>query len=329
MFLNLSALFFVYLFVAHLSAPAFAQSLMPVQGATFSAAVDTLYEFLLYASLISCVLVIGGMVYFAFKYRRKTNNDKTAYISHSTLLEFLWSFIPFVIFMVVFVWGWVVYHDLRNAPKNAFEIHVVGQKWYWDFLYKSGRKTSGEFFVPINQPVRLIMSSRDVIHSFYIPAFRTKQDVVPGRYTALWFEANKLGDFQVFCTEYCGDGHSAMLAKVHVLSKEKFEEWLQNDPYKGLSLADIGAKVFTQKCTACHSPTAEKKVGPGLLGLVGKSRDFENSNSVVADESYIRESVLTPAARVVKGFPNAMTPFQGQISEQELMGVIEYIKSLK
>lgn len=312
-----------------LSSLAHAQSFMPVQGATFSSKVDALYEFLVYASLISSAMVIGGMIYFAFKYRRKTDTDKTAYIAHGALLEFLWSFIPFVIFMVVFAWGWIVYHDLRNAPKNAFEIHVVGQKWYWDFLYKSGRKTSGEFYVPVNTPVKLIMSSRDVIHSVYIPAFRTKQDVVPGRYTAMWFEANKIGEFQVFCTEYCGDGHSAMLAKIHVLPKEQFEEWLQNDPYKGLSLADIGGKVFEQKCTACHNASAEKKVGPGLLGLFGANREFESSASLVADESYIRESILMPASKIVKGFPNAMTPFQGQISEQELMGVIEYIKSLK
>ncbi len=308
---------------------AHAKSLMPVQGSTFAAKVDTLYVFLLYASVISSLLVIGGMVYFAFKYRRKTNGEKTAYIAHSTILEFLWSFIPFVIFMVVFAWGWVVYHDIRHAPKNAFEIHVVGQKWYWDFLYKSGRKTSGEFYVPVGEPVRMIMSSRDVIHSFYIPGFRTKQDVVPGRYTALWFEATKIGTFQIFCTEYCGDGHSAMLAKLHVLPKDKFEEWLQNDPYKGLSLADIGNKVFMQKCTACHNPTHEKKVGPGLADIFGKTHEFENAASTTVDENYVRESILNPSAKIVKGFPNAMTPFQGQIAEQELTGVIEYLKSLK
>jgi cytochrome c oxidase subunit II len=308
---------------------AHAMSFMPVQGSTFAKGVDDLYEFLLIASLISCILVIGGMVYFAFKYRRKTNTDKTAYISHSALLEFLWSFIPFVIFMVVFAWGWIVYHDLRTAPKNSFEIHVVGQKWNWDFLYKSGRKSSGEFYVPVGQPVKLIMSSRDVIHSFYIPGFRTKQDVVPGRYSTLWFEAKSVGTFQVFCTELCGEGHSAMLAKLHVLPRNEFEEWLQNDPYKGLSLADVGQKVFSQKCVACHSASAEKKVGPGLAGVIGRSREFESGPTLVTDENYVRESILNPAAKIVKGFPNAMTPFQGSISEQELTGVIEYLKSLK
>ena len=312
-----------------ISSIANAKSFMPEAAATFAKKVDHLYEFLVIASLISSVLVIGGMIYFAFKYRRKTNNDKTAYIAHNTTLEFLWSFIPFVIFMIAFGWGWVVYYNLRNAPKNAFEIHVVGQKWYWDFQYKSGRKTSGELYVPIDTPVKLIMNSRDVIHSFFIPSFRTKQDVVPGRYSTLWFEATKLGDFQVFCTEYCGDGHSSMLAKVKVLSKASFEEWLQNDPYKGLSLAEVGTTVFQQKCVACHNATAEKKIGPGLAGIFGKNRDFENAASLVADENYLRESILNPAVKIVKGYPNAMTPFQGQLSEQELTGLIEYIKSLQ
>lgn len=311
------------------SASAYAKSFMPIQGSTFASDVDELYKFLVGASILFCALVIGGMIYFAYKYRRKTNTDKTAYIAHSAILEFLWSFIPFLIFMGSFVWGWIVYHDMRNAPKDAFEIHAIAQKWNWDFQYKSGRKTSGELFVPIGKPVRLIMSSRDVIHSFYIPAFRTKQDVVPGRYTALWFEANKLGDFQVFCTEFCGTGHSSMLAKLHVLPQDEFNEWLQNDPYKGLSNIEIGQNIFSQKCTACHNATADKKVGPGMLGVFGGQREFENAAGLVVDENYLRESILNPAAKVVKGFPNAMTPFQGQLSEQELLGVIEYIKSLQ
>jgi cytochrome c oxidase subunit II len=310
------------------SSYAHASDLMPVQGATFSASVDSLYKFLVYASLISCVLVIGGMVYFAYKYRRQPG-QKSAYISHSTLLEFLWSFIPFVIFMLVFGWGWVVYYGLRTPPKDAFEVHVVAQQWSWNFLYKSGRTSPGELFVPLGKPVKLIMSSRDVIHSFYIPGFRVKQDVVPGRYTTMWFEASKIGDFQVFCAEYCGREHSGMLAKIHVLPQDQFDEWLQNDPFKGLTMAQIGQKTFTARCTVCHNPTTEKKVGPGLFGVFGKKRDFEDGTSLVADEEYIRESVLNPAKRIVKGFPNAMTPFQGNITEQELAGIVEFIKSLK
>ena len=311
------------------AAEAAAQSFMPPQGTELAGKIDSLYTFLVWISLISSVLVIGGMVYFAVKYRRQTANDKTAYIPHNAFLEFLWSFIPFVLFMVVFGWGWWIFHDMRKMPENAFEVHVTGQKWYWDFAYKSGRKTSGEVYVPVGEPVKLIMNSRDVIHSFYIPGFRVKQDVVPGRYTALWFEATKLGTFQVFCTEYCGTEHSTMLAKVHVLPREEFDQWLLTDPYKGLTATEVGQKVFSSKCVACHNITTEKKVGPGFAGIFGTERQLEDGSTVVADETYIRTSILNPASQISAGYPNAMTPFQGQISEEELRGIIEYIKSLK
>ncbi|MCB0361539.1 MAG: cytochrome c oxidase subunit II [Bdellovibrionales bacterium] len=302
---------------------------MPVQGSDLAVQVDRLYAFLLIASFVSCVLVIGGLIYFAIKYRRKSNQDKTAYISHNNTLEFLWSFIPFVIFMLVFGWGWKLFHDMRNAPSDSMEVNVVAQKWSWDFTYKNGRRSTNEFYVPVNTPVKLIMTSNDVLHSFFIPSMRVKQDVVPGRYTSLWFHPNQEGEYQVFCTEYCGTGHSAMLAKVHVLTREKYEEWLQNDPYKGLSLAEMGQKIFNSKCTACHNASSEKKVGPGLLGVVGSQRSFIDGTSAIADENYIRESVLNPNAKVVAGFVPAMPTFAGQLSEQELMGIVEYLKSLK
>lgn len=303
-------------------------SFMPPQGTKVAAKVDALYKFLAGASLISCILVIGGMCLFAWQYRRKPG-VKSAYISHNTVAEFLWSFIPFCIFMVAFGWGWYVYHDIRTMPENAFEVHVHAQKWNWTFEYKSGRKSAGDMYVPVNTPVRVIMDSADVIHSFYMPAFREKQDVVPGRYSNQWFEVEKPGTYQVFCAEYCGEGHSAMLGKIHALSKADFDQWLANDPYKGLSAVDIGKTLFNQRCTACHNPTEEKKVGPGLQHVFGHMVDLEGGEKVMADENYIRESILYPAAKIVKGFPNGMTPFLGQLSEQELLGLIEYIKSLQ
>ena len=303
---------------------------MPPRASNFAESVDTLYVFLLYASLIACLFVIGGFIYFAVKYRRKTATDQTAYISHNGALEFLWSFIPFVIFMVVFVWGWVVYHQMREMPKGALEVHVVGQKWNWNFFYKSGRKSGGEFVVPINTPIKLIMNSKDVLHSLYIPSFRVKQDVVPGRYTALWFEATKLGTFQVFCAEYCGDQHSSMLAKVKVVPLAEYEKWLANDPYKGLSLAEVGQKIFQVNCVACHLPTEAKLIGPGLKGVFSRVRNFEDGSSLEADENYIRASILRPQEKIVKGYKDAvMTSFQGQLNEEELKGIIEYLKSLK
>ncbi len=302
---------------------------MPPAATETASRVDSLYMFLLVVSLLACVLVIGGFIYFAFKYKRRTETDKTPYITHSNVLEFTWSFIPFVIFMVAFVWGWWVYHDMRTAPSGAMEIHVYGQKWSWEFVYKSGKRLSNEFYVPVNEPVKLIITSKDVLHSVFIPSFRIKQDAVPGMYTSLWFKADKEGIFQMFCTEFCGDQHSAMLAKVHVVSKEKYEDWLRNDPYKGLDLAQIGEKVYQGRCIACHAVTDQKKVGPGFANLLGKIQSFMDGSSVTVDENYIRESILNPNAKVVSGYPQGVMPtFAGQLAEQELTGVIQYLKSL-
>lgn len=292
---------------------------------------DSLYGFLLAASFISCVLVIGGLILFAVKYRRRGPDDKTPYISHNTTLEFLWSFIPFVIFMVVFVWGWYVYYQYRKMPENGLEIAVRAQKWNWTFIYKNGRSSTSEFYVPVGQPVKLVMTSQDVIHSFFVPAFRNKQDVVPGRYTTYWFQADLLGDYQVFCAEYCGDQHSGMLAKVHVVPREKFEEWLSTEAYKGMASADIGKKVYETKCIACHKLTEERAIGPGWKGLWGRTEAMVDGQKVLVDENYVRESIVNPNAKVVAGYPvpSQMTSFAGQLNEQEIMGVIDFMKTLK
>ena len=307
-----------------------ASTFMPVQATEIAAKVDSLYAFLVVASFISCVLVIGGFIYFAIKFRRRSENDKTAYITHNNVLEFTWSFVPFVIFMGVFAWGWAVYHQMRTMPTTGLELAVEAQKWDWSFIYKSGRRVSGEFYVPVNTPVKLIMTSKDVLHSFYVPAFRNKMDVVPGRYTSIWFQPTKEGSFQVFCAEFCGDQHSGMLAKVHVVSREKFDAWLANDPYKGLSLLEVGQKIFTSRCVACHTNTETKGIGPGFKGIWMKQEKMADGATVTIDENYVRESILNPQARIVAGFPAGVMPsFAGQLSEQELMGVIEFMKSLK
>lgn len=308
---------------------AHASNFMPPQATDIARGVDSLYMFLLICSFVSCVLVIGGLIWFAVKYRRRGENDKTPYISHSTILEFLWSFIPFVIFMVAFVWGWLVYHQLRSFPANALEIAVQAQKWNWTFVYKNGRKSASEFYVPVNEPVKLVMTSNDVLHSFYVPAFRNKQDVVPGRYVPYWFQANQLGTYQVFCAEYCGDQHSGMLAKVHVVTREQFETWLGNDPYKGLPLAEVGKKVYESRCIACHTLTDKPGVGPGWKGIWGRHSKLTDGSEALVDENYVRESMFNPNAKVVAGFPPAMTPFAGQLSEDEVMGVIEFMKTVK
>jgi cytochrome c oxidase subunit 2 len=311
-----------------------ASTFMPPQATEIASQYDSLYSFIVIASFISCVLVIGGLVMFALKYKRRTENDKTAYITHDTRLEFAWSFIPFIIFLVVFVWGTYVYVQMRSPPADSFEVHVFGQKWNWDFLYKSGKKSTSELVVPIDTPIKLIITSRDVLHSFYIPAFRIKQDAVPGRYTTLWFKADKIGNFQVFCAEFCGNEHSKMLAKINVVDKPTFEKWLQDNPYKGLSALDIGQKVYSSKCIACHKSTGERLVGPGFAGIFGSERVFMDGSKTLADENYIRESILNPQAKIVKAssgedYGPVMTSFAGALSEEELIGVIEFLKSLK
>lgn len=309
-----------------------AQSFMPTEGTQIATQVDNLYGFLLWASFISCVIVIGGMIFFVWKYRRKTDNDKTAYITHNTFLEFLWSFIPLVIFLGVFAWGWYIYHDMRTMPKDALEIQVTAKQWAWQFDYKSGVQTGNLIVVPVNKDVKLIMTARDVLHSFYIPSFRIKQDVIPGTYTALWFNANKLGEFHVFCAEYCGTQHSGMMATLKVVPQAEYEAWLEEESNVGtLPVAERGQKLFQSKaCASCHSVAdAATKVGPSLWQKFGIVEHTEQGE-VTVDENYVRESILNPNAKITKGFPKGVMPtFQGQLSETELSALIEYIKTLK
>lgn len=309
-----------------------AQSFMPTPATEIAQKVDNLYSFLLISSLIACVILIGGMIYFVLKYKRKSENDKTPRITHNNFLEFLWSFIPLVIFLIMFAWGWSVYHDMRKMPENALEIHIFGKQWAWEAQYKSGAATSNLVMVPIDTDVKLIMTSKDVLHSFYVPSFRIKQDTVPGRYTTLWFNSNKLGEFHIFCTEYCGTQHSGMIGTLKVVTQQEFDAWLEEESkVSTLPLAERGAKIFQVKaCASCHSVAdAKVKVGPALWNQWGQERNT-SGGSTTLNEEYIRESILNPNARVVKGFnPNVMPSFQGQLSEVELSALIEYIKGLK
>ncbi|MFN3696734.1 MAG: cytochrome c oxidase subunit II [Pseudobdellovibrio sp.] len=311
-----------------------AQSFMPSKATEIAHRVDNLYGFLLAASFISCAILIGGMIYFALKYKRKSNNDKTAYITHDTRLEILWSVIPLIIFLVVFAWGWIIYHDMRTMPKNALEIQVTGKQWAWITEYKNGVK-SPDIVVPVGRDVKIIMTAEDVIHSLYIPSFRIKQDAVPGRYTALWFRAEKMGEFHVFCTEFCGTSHSGMITTLKVVSQEDFDKWLiQESEVSTLPVAQRGAKIFqTRACASCHNvDNLNAKVGPTLYKAFGvENHEMEDGSKVTIDENYLRESILNSQAKVVKGFGprTSMPSFQGQLSDAEVTALIEYIKSLK
>jgi cytochrome c oxidase subunit II len=305
-------------------------SFMPPQATDIAVQVDNLYSFLLWSSLISCLILIGGMIFFVWKYKRRTDTDKTPYISHNTFLEFLWSFIPLVFFLGFFAWGWYIYHQMRQMPENSLEVHVFGRQWSWEFVYKSGKSAGGEFLVPVNTPIKLIMTSKDVLHSFYIPSMRIKQDVIPGTYTTLTFNSDKLGDFQVFCAEFCGTTHSGMLAKMRVVTMAEYEKWIQENE-DGMTLTEKGQKYFKDKgCVACHTTDGTPKVGPTWKGIFGGERAFADGSSAKVDENYLRESILNPNAKVVKGFAGGVMPtFQGQVSEEQVNAIIEFIKSLK
>ena len=303
---------------------------LPPQISTYASDWDAAYVFLVWASLISGIIMLGGMVYFIWKYGRKTEGDKTAYISHNALLEFLWSFIPFILFMGIFVWGWIVYFEQRTMPADAMEVSVTGVQWRWDFEYKNGKKATNELYVPVGIPVKLMMTSADVIHSFYVPSFRMKQDVVPGMYSHVWFQAKEPGVFQIYCTEFCGTSHSAMLAKVHVVEKNEFDKWVAGDPDANLPPMERGKKLYTLKgCNACHSLDGAKVVGPTFKGVFGREEELADGSKIKVDENYIIESILSPQVKLVKGFPPSMPTFQGVVNESEMKAIIEFLKSVK
>ncbi len=329
-----------------------ANTFMPPAATAVAQKVNSLYAFMLIASVISFVILIGGMMYFVYKYKRKDENDKTPYITHNHTLEFIWSFIPFVIFMVCFAWGAYVYLEMRTYDENAIEINVTGKKWVWEFDYKNGRKITptvdekgsqvpSTLVVPINTPIKLLMTSakispedKAVLHSFYVPAFRVKQDVIPGRYSALTFTATELGTFNVFCTEFCGTGHSAMLALIKVVPQEEFDGWILGDSSSGgqeVSLADKGRQVYAQKaCIGCHSLDGKAMTGPTWKGLYGSKREWNDGGSATADENYIRESIWEPNKHIAKGYePGKMPAYKGILSEEEVTQIIELMKTLK
>lgn len=308
---------------------------------------DNLYLFLTAVCAVSFVLVIGAMFYFMWKYKQRGDNDKTSPLTHNGRLEFAWSAIPAVFLMLFFIWGELDFVKLSAPPADAIDIRVTGQKWYWTIEYPGRSVASttavldGEvaplLIVPLGQPVRLLMTSKDVIHSFYIPAFRVKKDVVPGRYTSVWFEPIIEGEFPVFCTEYCGDEHSSMLAIVRVVKPEDYDAavlaattLVQGQSDKGETVEQFGERVYKAfACNSCHNTDATVKVGPGFGGLFGKTETFTDGSSQAVDENYIRESIYTPNTKVVAGFTPQMPSFAGQINDDQMNAIIAYIKSLK
>ncbi|HSP06237.1 MAG TPA: cytochrome c oxidase subunit II [Acidobacteriota bacterium] len=302
--------------------------IFPDQASTIAGQVDALLLYLVAISVFFSILIAGLVIYFAVKYRRRSENETPRATKQSLALELTWTIIPFLIAMTVFVWGSSVYFTINRPPAGAMDIYGVGKQWMWKFQHATGQREINELHVPVGRAVRLTLASEDVIHSFFVPAFRVKSDVIPGRYRITWFEATKPGKYHLFCAEYCGTKHAGMGGWVYVMEPAEYQVWLSGGTTGG-SPVEAGQKLFSDlSCNTCHKETKEGR-GPVLAGIVGTEVLMQSGEKVTVDETYIRESILNPQARIVAGYQGIMPTYQGQISEEGLMNLIAYIKSLE
>jgi cytochrome c oxidase subunit II len=299
----------------------------PEQASAQAAQVDGLYFFLVAVTAFFSLLIATVLVITAIYHRRKHEDEVGVQIHGSLALELLWTVIPFFITMVMFTWGARVFFDIYRPPAGAMEVYIVGKQWMWKAQHMDGMREINELHVPVGRPVKLTMGSEDVLHSFYIPAFRVKADVIPGRYNALWFTATKPGRYHLFCAEYCGTRHSGMIGWVYAMEPADFQAWLGGGSSSD-SPAVAGEKLFSDLvCISCHRYDSQAK-GPQLKGLFGHAVQLQGGATVVADEAYIRESIVNPQAKIVNGFPPIMPTFQGMVSEEQLLQLIAYVRSL-
>jgi cytochrome c oxidase subunit II len=301
--------------------------LFPEQASTMAGRVDALYIALLALGAFFSVLIACLVVGFAIKFRRRAPGDIGTPVHGNFALEAVWTGVPLVIVTVVFLWGAEIFFSMARVPPQAMEIYVVGKRWMWKAQHLSGQREINELHVPVGVPVKLTLTSEDVIHSFYVPAFRIKKDAVPGRYATMWFQATKPGRYHLFCAEYCGTKHSGMIGWVTVMEPAAFQTWLTGGGTG--SLAAEGQKIFQSLgCVTCHRADAQGR-GPRLEGLFGRTVSLASGEQVVADADYVRESIVTPAAKVVAGYQPVMPTYQGLVSEEGLMQLMAYIQSLQ
>ncbi len=301
--------------------------LFPDQASTDAPRVDALLYFLLGLSVFFTVLIAWLIVRYAIKYRRRSEHEVPTPMVGSIRLELVWTVAPLLIGLFTFAWGAWLFFDMTQPPDNALPIYVVGKQWMWKVQHPDGQREINELHVPVGEPVKLTMISEDVIHSFYVPAFRIKQDVLPGRYSMIWFQATKPGRYHLFCAEYCGTEHSRMIGSVVVLEKDEYRAWLESHAEGSPALE--GRKLFLKlKCIACHAGD-QPAYGPLLEGLYGKTVRLNDGTEVEADLTYLRESILDPQAKVVVGHQAIMPTYRGQVSEEEVLQLIEFIKSLQ
>lgn len=302
--------------------------LWPEQASTFAWEVDALFAYILLICLVFGVGSAAAVVYFALKYREKKKFAVPDPIHGSDLLELVWTGIPFVLALTIFVFGTMVFYRLYSMPADAMEVYVVGKQWMWKFQHSSGQREINELHIPVGRKVKLTMTTEDVLHDVYIPAFRTKADVVPGRYTYLWFEATKPGKYRLYCAEYCGLNHSGMGGWVHVMEQRDFDNWLSGNA-SAQSPIEAGKELFEAKlqCASCHLENGSGR-GPKLAGILGKDIKLTTGETVKVDEPYLRESILNSQKQVLEGYNPIMPTFKGQVNEEQLMSLIAYIKSL-
>ena len=300
--------------------------IFPEQASSFAKDVDALYFFIVAVCAFFALLIAVLVIVFGIKFHRRHEGEVGARIEGNLPMELLWSIIPTVISMVMFGWGASVFYHLRRPPDEAMHIYAVGKQWMWKFQHLEGQREINELHVPTGRAVKVTITSEDVIHSLYFPTFRTKIDAIPGRYTELWFEPTKPGTYHLFCAEYCGTNHSMMIGSVIVMEPPAYQAWLAGGG-EG-SLAERGSALFNQlACSTCHLDSGQGR-GPSLKDVFGKPVELADGSKVMVDEAYLRESILTSQAKIVKGFQPLMPTFQGLISEEGLVALIEHVRSL-
>ncbi|MEQ1572818.1 MAG: cytochrome c oxidase subunit II [Vicinamibacterales bacterium] len=302
--------------------------LFPEQASTLAPAVDNLYFFILAVTAFFALLVSALVIYFAIKYRDDTGLKVGAPITGSVPLEIGWSIIPFLVAIVIFVWSTVVFFQIIRPPDQTLEIYSTGKRWMWRFQHADGQREINALHVPLGRPVKVTFTSEDVLHDLYIPAFRVKADAIPGRYSSIWFTATKTGEYHLFCAEYCGTRHSGMIGTVYVMEPNDYQAWLTDGGITGGSMQARGEQLFQQlACTTCHLTNGTGR-GPSLSGVFGSTVTLSDGRTVTVDESYVRESILTPQMKLVAGYQPLMPTFQGLVNEEGVMSLIEYVKSL-
>jgi cytochrome c oxidase subunit 2 len=301
-------------------------ALFPREASTIAPYMDELYVFLLAMTVVGIILV--GAIVFTFSIRyRKSVHPVATQIEGSTLLEATWTIIPLAIFLVTFVWGALLYFRIYNPPVNSMNIYIVGKQWMWKAEHPGGQHEINALHVPTGQPIQLTMISQDVFHSFSIPDFRIKREVIPGRYSTVWFEATTPGTYHLFCTQYCGTNHSAMIGEVTVLTPSDYKKWTEEST-SGMSLAQNGERLFASMgCNACHSGNAAAR-GPSLAGVYGSKLQLTNGSQVLVNEAYLRDAILNPSQHITAGYAPIMPTYQGQLSEDGLIDLVEYLKTL-